>query len=167
LLHLVFLNTADDASPADVAFYADMLRYARGYPRRFDTVASAITGPETGTCSSPLGGIFGSPAPRLRDAAARVGGGPAQSICNGSWSALMSQVGVDATGIRRRVRLARPANGSSVEITVDGDPLPRSNGPEVNWSFDSSRRVVTFRDPSALASGAEIRIAYRPSCATQ
>jgi len=162
LLHFVLLNNGDDESAGDLAFYADWMRYARGYPRRFDTVVTAVTGPEDGPCSGGL--IDAVAAPRLAAFAAQVGGGSTLSVCAPSWAAIMEQVGEDATGIRDRVRLARRANASSMELRVDGTLLPAQNGPETNWRYESSTGVLTLRDPTTKARGAEIEVAYRPVC---
>lgn len=163
LIHLVFASTRDDASAGTLDFYAEQLRYARGYPRRFDTTASAIVGPEDGPCTSPITGSAEA-APRFVELVRRVGGAIEQSVCTADWDDKMRQVGIAATGIRERVQLSRSANLSSMEVRVDGVVLPRFDGPEENWAFDSGSRVLTLRDPSALEDGAEITVTYRPVC---
>jgi hypothetical protein len=163
LLHFVIVNNEDDASPGDLEFFADWMRYARGYPRRFDTTVTAVVGPEDGPCSNPF--VTAVRAPRIADFAARVGGGANILVCDEDWGAIMEQVGRDATGLRDRVRVARAANSSSVEVRVDGTLLPPFDGPEQNWSFDSPSRVLTFRDPITQVPGTEIEVSYRPVCA--
>lgn len=163
LLHFVFLNNRDDDSIGSIDFYVESLRNARGYVRRFDTTASAIAGPEDDTCSNPTIGLAQA-TPRIIDFLNRLGGGTVKSVCNPDWAAQMGEVGREATGIRKQVQLARPANASSVRVFVDGVELPELNGPEINWSYDSARRVIRFRDPRALDRGAEIEVTYRPVC---
>ncbi len=165
-LHFIFINDQDDASTGDLEFYTDALRYARGYPRRFDTTASAIVGPTPDGCTSP---VFGdaAPAPNLAEAVRRIGGGPDQSVCNANWPALMETAGLAASGIRTRVQLARRAAPSSIRAFADGMEVPPFDGPEVNWFYESSTRTLTLRDPLFLAAGVEVEIEYQPACGNQ
>jgi len=163
--HVVFLNNVDDDSARAVEAYADWLRYARGFPRRFDQTASAIAGLESTDCStSNVGTVRATPS--LRRLNRLVGGGLPQSVCDADWPAKMEAVGRAATGIRRRVRLERSAIPASIQVFADGVELPAGSGDAANWTYDATDRLLTFTSStsSAVAPGTEVDIVYDPEC---
>jgi hypothetical protein len=85
-------------------------------------------------------------------------GGLVGDICEGDWSAMLSELGLNATGIKMSFQLSEAAKPESIEVFVDEELVPEdaSNG----WTYDAETWYITFHGPAVPARGSEIYATY-------
>jgi len=149
-LSVVAVTDEDDHSGDPVNDYATFLRSVHGLtqPQRAGFFAIA----PLSSCPSSSG----SSAPRLSQMA-QATGGQVWDVCNGDYSAALSAIAERSFGAQTRFPLTRPADASSVQVLLDGQPAAPGS-----WSFDAGTNSVDFA--SAPAAGTSIEVDYKQLC---
>jgi hypothetical protein len=80
-------------------------------------------------------------------------GGIAYSICEADWADVLTELGLQAAGLKREffLTLAPVESTIAVSVTTDGDTVDYQAG--TDWSYDRTRNSVTFAEiiPEPLA----------------
>ncbi len=92
------------------------------------------------------------PAERYARVAALTGG-TLGDICQNDWGGLMSELGLNATGIRQNFQLSRAAQPDTLEIRVDEDVV---NG----WTYDLDTWFVSFPKSDLPPRGSTVTASY-------
>jgi hypothetical protein len=115
---------------------------------------SAIVGPEDATsiCDDTT-----LPGRRYLEVTAGTGG-VSGSICDTDWSEILYQLGLNATGIFTTFELEHGAVDGSLEVFVDGEPVPAS--PTEGYTYDAENYAITFHGIWIPERGATITAKY-------
>lgn len=119
--------------------------------QRDDVMAAAIIGVDGDVCQNVY------PSRRLRRAAELLGG-RVGNICDGDWSEMLGELGLNATGVVDRFQLSRGAVEDTLEVTVDGEPVLAD--PVTGWSYDADTWYLTFAPAAVPPRGSEIVARY-------
>lgn len=76
----------------------------------------------------------------------------------------MGRVARAVLGQRERFMLRRPVFSGSIEIEVDGVPVPSTTLGRTRWTYLQTSNAVAFEPNSVPAYGSEVVIRYRPRC---
>jgi hypothetical protein len=100
-----------------------------------DAIIHVIVGTEDSTCADAY------PGRRYMEAAAYTGG-LIGDICNGDWSGVLQDLGLNASGVKTSFRLDEPAVPESLAVFVDDKEIAENanNG----WTYDEETCFVTF-----------------------
>ncbi len=157
ILAIVVVTRGRDQSPRALPAYEYALRSLKGFraPRSFSF--SVIGGGERG-CRSRY--AVAPATPRLL-ALAEHTGGVSQSICTVDWSRTLESASRLSFGFRSRYFLTKHPSISTLEVSIDGAPLPRreSSGRQ-NWAYDSSTNSLNFTPLAIPPPRAKIEAAY-------
>ena len=157
-LGVVFVSDEDDQSPFDEGLYEAALAAAKGarFADRYALSGIIIDRAVCGGGDSPGATRYVGPIERS--------GGTLGSICQTTFDDTIDRIARAAAGVRERFVLRRPAFSPSVQVEVDGVPLPASSNGKRRWSFDRVSNAVVFQQSSVPREGARIAIRYRPIC---
>ncbi len=153
---VIFAALDDDRSgdsPAD--WTARLALAATG-----DWVVNGILGPPPEPC--PLAG----PAHRYASVIAATGGVLSSACAVDDFEALF-RFGGRGFGFERRFVLSqRPRAIDTIEVEVDGRPVPSADQvtAEPIWSYDRDGPAIRFEMDRAPRAGASIRVRYRTEC---
>lgn len=111
----------------------------------------AIVGPYDDSCTDAFTGW------RYVDAVFETGGVLGR-ICDGDWSNVLSLLGGNALGILTTFKLSHAADIATLEVTVDGVPVPQdeNNG----WTYDWVHWLLQFHGTAIPERGAQIVAEY-------
>lgn len=111
-----------------------------------------------------ISGIIGSkgcelawPGYRYVDAA-RLTAGVIGDICDDDWSEMLTDLGANAAGIRRRFQLSKAVSDGTLEVFVDEEPVNESS--ISGWTYDPETWYLTFHNQAIPERSAEIRATY-------
>ena len=164
VLSLIFASDEPEQSnnPRSLDFYLNFFLSIKGFRNTNLFSASAITGPETTSCSGPGGSA--SSAPRYIEMANRTGG-VWQEICTSDWSRTLEELSTTAFGFKSRFFLTNQPVISTIEIVVDGVVIPAtSQQGTVNWTYDFATNSINFSPFATPEPGAEIQVQYAAEC---
>ncbi|MCO4744373.1 MAG: hypothetical protein KC912_06265 [Proteobacteria bacterium] len=151
-LSVIVISDEDDQSAEEVISLPDFITNLPALKERPGMVSfSSIVGPQGG-CQT----LSDSGFPTTTEAglayliATDAIGGISWPICDEDWSALLSQLGIQAAGLRTEFFLSEiPVESTvSVWVEVDGEAVEIENeGPSglPAWSYDRTRNSVSFR----------------------
>jgi len=128
---------------------ADELRSLKADPN--DVTAAGIIGPVNGSCDDAY------PARRYRDMAMMTGG-TVGDICEGNWSDLLENLGMEAVGVQTRFRLQEAAEAGSLSILVDGEPVVEDS--HSGFTYDPLTCYLQFHGDAVPERDAEITASY-------
>jgi hypothetical protein len=116
-----------------------------------DIQIGAIVGQRGSSCPDVY------PGQRYIEAAAYTGG-IVGDICESDWSSLLTELGLNAVGIRTSFQLTASAKLDSLVVSVDGEELEMDerNG----WTYDDSTCYITFNGDSVPERDSEIVATY-------
>lgn len=154
-LVIVAISDEDDQSTIPDVVLRDFFIAAKDNQRNRVSL-HAIAGPLPSGCPGA------SPGTRYANVV-RFLNGNFYSICEPDWSPVLQNLGLDVFTPERQWYLSRPADESTIVVTVDGVPV--ASDPVNGWIYEPSRRVVLFTGTAVPEPGAEIIITYMPGCA--
>ncbi len=131
--------------------YSDWLTGLKGYNNLDKISFTAIVGGDNG-CSA--NGNDADPAPNYMQVVDAVDGN-FLSICDDDWSTFLTELGLEASGLKRSFQLRRiPVEGTLV-LTIDGA------APEAaTWTYDRQRNSIDFPIEHVPAELAIVRVEY-------
>lgn len=150
-LAVIYVSDRDDASSGDVASAVDFFRTLKGPDGAARFVAHALVGP-SGGCATAMPGM------RYADAA-RATGGRVDSICVNDFDPIVADYPGAGFGFLVRFGLGRTPLEGSVDVEVDGAPLPGGA-----WRYEANPPAVVFDQAAVPEPGAVIVVRYRTSC---
>lgn len=162
LLSAIVFTNRDDTSPGDVSDYVSGLRVIKGIRRTDLFTFSVLGGPPPDGCID--GNLHAEPALRYTTVANQTGG-LVLSICDRSWPASSFQGPFLWFGFKSRFFLTQPAVPASIEVYVEGEPIPErmANG-QLNWAYDVATQSVNFTPFAVPAPSTHIRVRYQVGC---
>jgi hypothetical protein len=106
-----------------------------------DAVAtfSSIVGPEPNGCRTAEVG-------RGYLEVTEAVGGIEWSICTDDWSGLLTELGLQAAGLRREFFLSLVPVEDTIQVTVDADGTAETFEAGTDWTYSRTRNSVTFAD---------------------
>jgi hypothetical protein len=119
---------------------------------------SAIVGPKEGGCSAAVAGYRYIKASELT-------GGFVGDICGADWGAMMTSLGLNASGVRSSFLLSKGAKPETITVQVDGAEVFES--PSAGWTYDATTWYLTFHGAAVPARGAEIIVKYTVQAGAQ
>lgn len=144
-LAVVVVSDEDDQSPGSVDELVQRLRAVKpSSPLSFH----AIVAPPAG-CDSAV-----EPGLRYLEAVDRIGGSTS-SICEANFEPLLSTLAQQLFSPRQRFVLQAPAQPSSLEVKLNGNPAS-------GWHYDANSNSVLFSN--APPPGSDIHIRYQEPC---
>lgn len=155
-LVIVTISDEDDQSSSPDAVLRDFYFSVKGGQRNSVSV-HAIAGPLPSGCSTASAGTRYANLTRQTN-------GQFYSICEADWQPLLRNLGIDVFTPEDQWYLSRPADESTLVVTVDGVAVP--NDPTNGWIYEPSRRVVLFTGTAVPPPGAEIVVTYLPGCSS-
>lgn len=113
-----------------------------------------------------VGAIVGLPSSTCPDVyhgaryieAALLTGGLAGDICRPNWDTMLSNLGLNASGVRSSFQLSNAAQPDTLEIQVDGVEV--ASDPANGWTYDVPSWYVTFHGASLPPRGSIIVAKY-------
>ncbi|MFT4625592.1 MAG: hypothetical protein ACI8PZ_004260 [Myxococcota bacterium] len=111
----------------------------------------AVVGLEGGGCDDAY------PGRRYQEAAALTGG-LIGDICSGDWSNMLTELGLNASGIQMSFQTEYLAKPETLDVKVDGESVKEDPGN--GWTYDTSTWHLTFHGASVPGRGAEISALY-------
>ena len=111
----------------------------------------AVVGIENGACDEAY------PGRRYQEAAALTGG-LIGDICTGDWSNLLTDLGLNASGIQMSFQTEYLAKVGTLEVSVDGEPV--AEDPQNGWTYDYETWYLTFHGDAVPERAAEITAKY-------
>ncbi|GMV43488.1 MAG: hypothetical protein AMXMBFR64_52040 [Myxococcales bacterium] len=160
-LEVVFVSDEEDQSPAPLTFYIDFLKSIKGFANESLMHAHAIVGPEPKGCGGdPNDANAGADAGKRYIEVANQTGGKVGSICDKSFSAVLSGIGSVAFGLKQQFFLTAKADPPTVKVWVSG--VACNSG----WKFDPPSNSVIFDLNGACMpqEGEEVKIYYKMLC---
>jgi len=111
---------------------------------------------------SSIKGFSGS---RYIEVANRTGG-IWESICTSNWAQALQNLGIDAFAEIREFPLSRPADESTITVTVDGVEIPKASCPECpdGWTYFPDTNSIYFGDDYVPDKGDTIEVNYTAAC---
>lgn len=140
-----------DALPSVSEFVADF-RDLKDDP---DLVSvGAIIGTPQSTCDDQIEGTRYAQVVRLM-------GGIVGDICDADWSNVLSEFGVNATGIRTRFQLSEAAVPDTIVVHVDEEKV--ESDPAAGWTYDPETWFVEFHgEPPPRGSVITVKYTIQP-----
>lgn len=170
-LAVIFVSDEDDASPYAVRDWTDAFWDFKGQRSREMFTASALVGvhPVTlqpSTCGRMPDDVFAGAddAPRYWDMVEQTGG-VIRSICESDFSEVVTEIGLNVSGLKDSFTLAGVPRDDEVQLTMwipgtpgylgDGVDVPNTGLPETNehpWVLESDDQTawIRFTDPDSL-----------------
>ncbi len=163
-LTLVLLSDENDHGYEDTPFpgpiscngispqeYSDWLNGLKGDNNQDKISFTAITGGDNG-CSANEN--TAEPAPNYMEVVDNVDG-HFLSICDEDWSTFLTELGLEASGLKKSFQLRRIPVESTLVLTIDGD----EPDPSI-WSYDRQRNSIDFPIEHVPAELAIVRVEY-------
>lgn len=150
-LAVVVVSDEEDVPPSSPPDYAAFLDAVKGPGTADRTSLWAITGLPGGTCAASEGTRY------LAVQAAT--GGQAASICDASWTPLLTALADSLGRLQSRFVLQGAPDPATLRVLVDGVTYPTSA-----WDWDASAGAVVFLPHAIPDAGETIRIEYRNAC---
>lgn len=114
---------------------------------------SSIVGPDDNSCRTAERGTG------YLEVTERVGG-IAWDICTSDWSGLLTELGLQAAGLKREFFLSLVPVEPSIEVAVvDPDGVETAYAVDTNWTYDRSRNSITFVEYTPVPLSV-VRITY-------
>jgi len=150
-LYIIVLSDEPDQSIGSVDFYVDFFSSIKGYRNTDMMSVSAI--------------CIDCSAGRYWDVTQRTGG-ICESIDTADWAASLANLGIDAFSAIREFPLSRPADSSTISVTVNGTPVPQasSQGGADGWTHYADTNTVFFGDDVVPERGDRIEVSYTAVC---
>lgn len=155
MLSIIVVSDEADQSPADVNFYYGYFLNIKGARRANLLSVSAICEMDPNS-STDYGG-------RYLDLVKRTGG-VSSSIHTANWAADLERLGLAAFGYKSRFVLTSTPDVPSIEVRLDGRPLPSEDEESRNWWFDPVANLVEFNPHAIPEPGQQIEISYAVVC---
>ncbi len=153
-LAIVAISDEDDQSLLPDEVLMDAMWAAKGFDRS-RVFFHAIAGP------LPSGCPYANRALRYSEMVAMTGG-LFLGICSDDWSLLLASLGLDVFRRRDRFGLAHLADEATIEVRVDGVPIPPSA--VSGFTYDPDGRWIRFTEDRLPGEGATIEVSYVPRC---
>jgi hypothetical protein len=131
--------------------YSDWLLGLKGPNDRDKISFTAIVGGDNGCGNSDSGA---DPAPNYMEVVDRVDGN-FLSICDADWSTFLTELGLEASGLKRSFQLRRIPVESTLVLTIDGVEPDASV-----WSYDRPSNSIDFPIEHVPAELAIVRVEY-------
>jgi hypothetical protein len=167
-LVIIMVSDEHDQSPGPPDFYVDFFKNIKGYRNDQLMDVSVIVGDVPGGCYA--NGIEAEPSPRYIYVQDQTDG-IFRSHCSADWGNTLSDLGLDSFAARTQFPLTRPANPTTIVVTVDEHD---GNGPQTipedtagdgsGWEYDIPTNSVVFGDLVVPGRGATITISYETTC---
>jgi hypothetical protein len=150
-LYIICVSDEPDQSQGSVDFYVDFFSSIKGYRNTEMMKVSAIS-------SEHPGGRYCEVANRT--------GGICESIYTNDWNQVLANLGIDAFSAIREFPLSRPADSSTITVTVDGVTVPEASSHEGadGWTYDPTTNTIYFGDDVVPDKGARIEVSYTATC---
>jgi hypothetical protein len=105
------------------------------------------------------------PGGRYCEIASRTGG-ICESINTADWHQVLANLGIDAFSAIREFPLSRPADSSTIVVTVDGVVVPEASSAlgADGWTYDPNTNTVYFGDDVVPDKGSRIEVHYTATC---
>jgi hypothetical protein len=160
-LYIVCVSDEQDQSKGNPDFYVDFFSAIKGYRNTEWMKVSAICG----DCPSGCGGEQAECGSRYIEVANRTGG-IFESICTSNWAVALENLGIDAFAEIREFPLSRPADPSTITVTVNGVPVDEasSTGGANGWTYYSDTNSIYFGDDCVPGKGDTIEVSYTAAC---
>ncbi len=151
ILNIVVVSDERDYSRMSVTEFVSWMLGMKAEP---DTVSfSSVVGPRTG-CATAEAGVG------YREVTEQVGG-IEWSICTQDWSGLLTELGLQAAGLKREFFLTQIPVEESIKVEVEDDRGSDEYDVGDDWTYDAKRNSITFVEfvPDPLTV---VRISYIP-----
>jgi hypothetical protein len=153
-LTIICVSDEPDQSPEAVDFYVDFFKNLKGY-RAEDKVALHVVVGQPDSC--------GWEATRY-NAAADALGGIKESICTQDWAQTLNNLGFATFSLPDQFFLSRHPNPDTIEVTVDGNTVPRDDTGAGGWLYDEASNSVAFATDDVPEGGAVVEVTYEAEC---
>jgi len=158
-LYIICVSDEQDQSRGEPDFYVDFFSSIKGYRNTEMMKVSAICGDSPNGCATADNGS------RYIDVANRTGG-IFESICTSNWAQALQNLGIDAFAAIREFPLSRPADESTITVTVDGVAVPKAGceGCPDGWTYYGDTNSIYFGDSVVPDKGERIEVHYTAAC---
>ncbi len=162
-LYIVCVSDEQDQSRGDPDFYVDFFSSIKGFRNPERMAVSAIVGDSPGGCSGAGGSAENGS--RYIEVANRTGG-IFESICTSNWAQALQNLGMDAFAAIREFPLSRPADSSTISVTVNDSEVPQASceGCPDGWTYYADTNSVYFGDDVVPGRGDTIEVSYTAAC---
>jgi hypothetical protein len=167
VLAVVCVTDARDQAPQPPAFYLNQLINIRG-AQRLNQFSYNVIGPFLPT--APAGCAYdGTPDDGRHAFMVTQTNGVMEEICTPDWSASLARIGANAFGYRTSFPLnSRPDLATSIQVAIDGVPLPSTDpDPTLNsliWSYDPTTNSINFQPLYVPEIGQTLTVTYVTAC---
>ncbi|RME28461.1 MAG: choice-of-anchor D domain-containing protein [Deltaproteobacteria bacterium] len=163
-LYIIIVSDEQDQSQGNPDFYVDFFSSIKGYRNTERMAVSAIVGDEPDGCGNGLA----ESGSRYIEVANRTGG-IFQSICTSNWAQALQNLGIDAFAAIREFPLSRPADQSTITVTVDGSTVPKASCNDCDscpdgWVYYPDTNTICFGANYVPGRGAVIEVDYEAVC---
>jgi hypothetical protein len=160
-LYIICVSDEQDQSKGNPDFYVDFFSSIKGFRNPELMKVSAIVGDCPGGC----GGETADCGSRYIEVANRTGG-IFESICTSNWSQSLTNLGIDAFAAIREFPLSRPADESTITVTINGVPVDQasSEGGADGWTYYEDTNSIFFGDDVVPDKGDRIEVSYTALC---
>ncbi len=160
-LYIICISDEQDQSRGTPDFYVDFFSSIKGYRNTDMMKVSAIVGDSPNGC----GGETADSGSRYIEVADRTGG-IFESICTSNWALALENLGIDAFAAIREFPLSRPADESTISVTVDDSPVGQASCDECadGWTYDPDTNTIYFGDDVVPDRGDVIEVSYTALC---
>jgi hypothetical protein len=150
-LYIICVSDEPDQSEGSLDFYVDFFSSIKGYRNTEMMKVSAVS-------SEHPGGRYCEVADRT--------GGICESINTANWAQVLESLGMDAFSAVREFPLSRPADASTITVTVDGDPISKASsaGGAEGWTYYQDSNTIYFGDEVVPDKGSRIEVNYTATC---
>ena len=160
-LYIICVSDEQDQSRGNPDFYVDFFSSIKGFRNTEWMKVSAICGDKPDGC----GGEQAESGSRYIEVANRTGG-IWESICTSNWAQALQNLGIDAFAEIREFPLSRPADESTITVTVDGVEIPKASceGCADGWTYFGDTNSIYFGDDYVPDKGDTIEVNYTAAC---
>ncbi len=160
-LYIICVSDEQDQSKGNPDFYVDFFSAIKGYRNTEWMKVSAICG----DCPSGCGGEQAECGSRYIEVANRTGG-IFESICTSNWAQALDTLGIDAFAEIREFPLSRPADASTISVTVNDVPVDQasSTGGDDGWTYYPDTNSIYFGEDCVPGKGDTIKVSYTAAC---
>lgn len=157
-LAVVLVSDEEDQSKASNGAARNFLWSVKGSYRPDRVTVHAIAGDPNSPCP---GDPWLTPSERYR-MITRQTGGTFQNACAPDFAPLLDNLGAAIFAPRHRFDLSKPASPGSLQVFVDGAPVPEdgTNG----YGFDPNTNAVVLNGDARPSPGAVITVVYGDGC---
>ena len=172
-LSIIVVSDEEDSSPGPVDLYVNTFRTIKGF--RNTSMLSFMAIVTDNQCSGSGAGTKGN---RYIDTAKRIDpqtpiSKKVKSICTNNWGKALAELGVQTFGFVREFSLSRPADPTSITVTIkdkNGTTVYTkqcaSNPGSCEYEYDPKTNSVVFKSTSTslIKKGAKISVSYGVPC---